>query len=51
MKDNTNQRVFEGEPVKKGCVSLDFIKHNNLSETSHPMDWFKEFISNKISQT
>ena len=51
MKDDNNDCVFEDEPLKTGQVNPDFNKNHNSSETSHPTDWFKDFLGNKISKT
>ena len=42
--------VFEEEPVKKGYASPEFIKKWNISKISYPANWFKAFLSNKVSK-
>ena len=51
MKDANNEYVFNEEPMKKGKVDDEFIKRNNLTTSSHPADWFKAFLSNKVDKT
>ena len=50
MKDVNNKYVFTEEPMKRGRVDEDFIKKNNLIISSHPANWFKEFLVNKVDK-
>ena len=44
MKHNDDDYICEEEPAEKGEVIPEFIKKHNLSENSHPADWFKDFL-------
>ena len=50
MKGSNNNCVCDKEEVKKGHTNPEFVKRHDLSENSHPTDWFKAFLSNRVDE-
>ena len=50
MKDSNNKHVCHCETIKNGYVNEEFMKKNNATENSHPADWFKLFLPNRVDK-
>ena len=50
MKNHNDRHECEEEPAKEGEENPKFMKKYNLSENSHPADWFKNFLVNKLTR-
>ena len=51
MKDSSNNCTHDEEEVKKGRANPEFVKRHDSSENSHPADWFKLLLSNRVGET
>ena len=50
MKDSNNKYVYYYKTIKNGYVKEEFMKKNNIIENSHPANWFKLFLPNRVDK-
>ena len=51
MKKNDDEHACKEDPTKKYEANPQLMNKCNLLEKSHPADWLKDFLGNKLART